>query len=342
MAAFFPKKHKKTLISMIDCILSFSVAKKKDNGEDWEAHALNTEAAFFGVFDGCGGSGAQTCPRFHGKTEAYIASRVTAEAFQEWFELGCEDGEWSAEAVKDRTVQYLTEANESVGEASVLMGGIKKKFPTTAAVGICYLQDGKPVLDYYWAGDSRVYLLNADGLAQLTEDDLGDIDAMENLRADGILTNVCSLSKDFEIHTGRVSLDKPAIVFAATDGCFGYLSTPMEFEFMLLRTLMNSDCVSADHAGVSSSYLEDQATEPRTGWMECLREQIEEVAGDDYSISGYAINFGGWQDMRKTLIPRANEMFNHYIEGLDKKSYEEKLALWEEYKGSYYRMVSRP
>ena len=196
-------------------------------------------------------------------------------------------------------------------------------------------------VDLYWAGDSRVYLLTPQGLAQLTEDDLGGIDAMENLTDDGVLTNMISLSKVFEIHTGHVSMDRPGFIFAATDGCFGYLSTPMEFEYLLLETMLNSDCVSTDNSGVSDAWMTRLAEKIRLGWQEKLSEEIGKIAGDDYTISGYAIGFSSFEEMKKAFIGRANILYSQYISGLNEKSYDEKYALWKQYKENYHRNICR-
>ena len=327
------KREKIDLLDLIDCCISLTVEKKRDCGEDSEKHSFNIDEAFFGVFDGCGGAGAQPCPKCRGKTEAYIASRVVADSFQEWFENREESTVRDADTLKELVVGYLNECNKQVGEKSLLVGGIKKKFPTTAAAGICRPGTDSVEVDFYWAGDSRVYLLNDQGLAQLTEDDLGGIDAMEKLTDDGVLTNVISLSKDFTIHTGHISMDRPGIVFAATDGCFGYLSTPMEFEFLLLKTMLEADCISL------SSDNDTKAGGRKKGWQEKITEVIGKIAGDDYTLSGYAIGFGSFEEMKKRFVPRANYLYSNYIAGLENKSYEEKITLWEKYRSDYYRLL---
>ena len=323
---------KQTRMDMLDAIdhgISFCVEKKKNNGEDCEKHALNGEAAFFGVFDGMGGAGAKSCPRFDGKTEAYIASRVTGDAFVRWFENGCETGRWQPETLKSRLVSELEDCRAAVGERSMLVGGIKKEFPTTAAAGICRIGDRRIEIELFWAGDSRVYLLNTQGLAQLTEDDLGGIDAMENLRSDGALTNMVNLTQDFTIHRAHLSMDRPGVIFAASDGCFGYLSTPMEFEYLLLETMMSSNRVRSVPGG------------PGDSWTDNLISAIGEVAGDDYSLSGYSIGFGPFGEMKKAFSPRARELYGSFIAPLKNADYQRKLELWHQYEGNYHRMLNR-
>ncbi len=329
------------MISLINYCAFFSAEKKRDNGEDSGAYSINRDAAFCGVFDGCGGAGAQIS-KCKGKTEAYLASRAAADTFLAWFNAGDPRVGWDAGALKKKLVDKLTEVKEKYGEKSMLIGGIRKKLPTTAAAAICRRGQKSIEIDVYWAGDSRVYLLTPEGLAQLTEDDLGGIDAMQNLSDDGVLTNMINLTRDFTIHTGHVSLDRPGIIFAATDGCFGYFRTPMEFEYLLLETMLQADCVSSDPTGVDPVWHERMAGRILTGWAQTLWEKIGKVAGDDYTISGFAIGFDSFQSQKKAFVARANELYARYINGIDGKNHEELLAMWQEYKESYHRFLCRP
>ena len=335
MAAKQGKETERDMISLIDFHTAFTVAKKAGRGEDAFKYSYNRDEAFFGVFDGCGGAGSQLCPKYEGKTEAYIASRNTADAFQTWFEQTEAGAARTAETAKQQIVADLRRCDELVGQKSMLIGGIRKKFPTTAAVGICRVIGDKLAVDYYWAGDSRVYLLNDQGLAQLSEDDLGGIDAMDNLTDDGILQNLISLSRDFTIHSGRIFLDRPGFVFAATDGCFGYLSTPMEFEYVLLEAILAADCISTGSNTEGSS-----RNDRRIGFEERLRERMAD-AGDDVSFCGYAIGFGSLQRMKTMLRPRANELYQSVISRLGGMSREEKKALWMSYRDNYHRLIHR-
>lgn len=310
------------MISLTDFPFFFCEEKKKENGEDSFVYALQEAAALVGVFDGCGGAGAAKYAALDNKTGAYLASRATAAAYLHWFEELAEDAEPDLRALKERILQYLRLCEKQTGqEESKLMGSISKKLPTTAAVVLCRPGRGSIRVQAQWAGDSRVYLLDADGLAQLTEDDLGGIDAMQNLSRDGALTNVISLSKDFSIHTADLSMGRPGLVFAATDGCFGYLSTPMEFEYMLLRTL--------------------QESQNAMGWERAIIEAIGKVAGDDYTISGLSLGFGSFDHLKQSLAARTAMVYKTYIHGLDNCSREEKLKLWEHYQIGYHRLLTK-
>lgn len=311
------------LMEITDFLFSFCGEKKPDNGEDSFVYALNEKRALVGVFDGCGGSGASQYAAAKGKTGAYLASRATSAAWMEWFEL-LEDGrEPDPEELKSLILRNLKlcEANAGEDSGSKLLGRMSKKLPTTAAAALCRPGRGYVDVLLHWAGDSRVYLLDAKGLAQLTEDDLGGIDAMRNLSEDGVLTNVISLTRNFDIHSARLSLSGPTLLFASTDGCFGYLSTPMEFEYLLLQTLQN-------------------ASSPEE-WEKALFKRIGDIAGDDYTISGISLYAGSFDNLKRQLAARSSQVYRDYIRGLDSCSREEKFQLWEHYKDNYHRLLSR-
>lgn len=302
----------------VGCAVFVSKEKIPNNGEDAYVYAINPSSALVGVFDGLGGAGAKRYSKCGGKTGAYLASRIAAGTILNWFSsFSAQDNEHSAESIKQALKEAMQFSYDAVGEASGIGGSMVKVFPTTAAFAICSQANNDLHIDCYWAGDSRVYLLNEDGLSQLSADDLTVPDAMENLYKDGVMTNIISKSKDFTIHHGEMRLDKPGILFSATDGCFGYVSTPMEFENILLNSMMKSDSVD--------------------GWEQNLSREIGMVAGDDYTLCGLILDFPSFESMKKQLIPRSNFLHRKFLAQIERLGREEKNALWEIYKKDYYR-----
>ena len=63
---------------------------------------------------------------------------------------------------------------------------------------------------------------------------------MTNLRQDSVISNAMSADTAFVINHHQMSLPRPFLIIAATDGCFGYLPSPMHFEWLLLSTLRDA------------------------------------------------------------------------------------------------------
>jgi len=143
---------------------------------------------------------------------------------------------------------------------------------------------------------------------------------MENLSADGALTNVVSLSGPFVIHSKEIDISCPCILFAATDGCFGYLSSPMEFENMLLNTLLSSESI------------ED--------WENKIAVFLNGVSGDDFSLCGLIIGYGSFNTLKMNFAEREKKLCAEYIDDIATKSLEEKRHLWKKYSSTYSRYLT--
>lgn len=309
-------------LDKVDCFIEIYKEKIPDNGEDAYLYSGNSSDAVIGAFDGCGGAGAKRHTKLQGKTSAYAASRIVSGTIKDWFaEYDKTNSVDPCTAMKQRISQNLQACDRVVGEESKLVSPMVKRFPTTAAIALLQDENGKVLVDYFWAGDSRVYLLDSEGLAQLSCDDLPNPDALENLYNDGVMTNLISRSKEYTIHQDRLTLEKPGIVFAATDGCFGYVSSPMEFEYLLLETLLASKSVRE--------------------WEENLTKKFGRVAGDDYTLSGIALNYGSFQKMRSSFIVRGNALYRDYIDGIHCIDKNQKMLLWNKYKQGYYRFLAK-
>ena len=87
--------------------------------------------------------------------------------------------------------------------------------------------------------------VRARGARQLTTDDLRDPgDALANLRRDSVVSNAMSADTEFHVNYRQVELQAPFLVVCATDGCFGYLPTPMHFEHLVLEPLTRRPAAS--------------------------------------------------------------------------------------------------
>ena len=299
-----------------------------EHGEDNYCYTFCDDAGLMGAFDGCGGAGARKHKCYCDNTEAYMASRICAGAFYDAFR---------AAFPCDHSADYLTESlfapaveerlaycapPKSVNEP-VVLGSMVRTLPTTAAVALMrYEKDGTVSVSAIWAGDSRVYILDRDGLHQLTCDDTSVPDPMDTLYEDGVLRNLLSYGKKPKLHCNTVRLQPPFSVLTATDGCFGYLSTPMEFEGLLLETMLNAE-------------TPDQ-------WEKGLEYAIGRVSGDDYTLCLSAIGYDNLAQMQTEAAARLETLRRNYLEQVSRLPVDDRqsrVVLWEHYKNDYLKYI---
>ncbi len=302
---------------------------KEKNGEDSYAFSVNDRYGMVSVFDGCGGIGSRKYAEFDYKTGAYISSRVSGEVFDRWFNEFSLKGNSTlskatlpkiCEEIRVSVTEKLKDV-ESNTESTMIKGALTKSFPSTASIALFSRKDKDSVaIGYIWAGDSRGYVLTANGMNQITKDDIEvECDAMENLTNDSKLTNMLCASGDFRLNSKFVTLSGPGIIITATDGCFGYFSTPMEVEYMIIESLMNSKSVNE--------------------WKENIHSYIKRFTGDDYTMGIAVLGYKNFKGIKDSYIKRYNYLTEKYMSKLPKASDEEKLKLWNEYKASYDRSV---
>jgi serine/threonine protein phosphatase PrpC len=287
---------------------AFNLAKIPDQGEDSDPIVRDgPDLGLVGVFDGMGGAGGTVYETPGGsRTGAYIASRVARDVVERRM-LDLLEPDWhlnGAAAAEDlqRSVRQALEERlaELKAPASRLRSKLLRALPTTMAVIALQrtARGGSTWANHvFWAGDSRAYVLTAGGVAQLSTDDLRDPgDALANLRRDSVVSNAMSADTDFHVSYRRVELEAPFLLVAATDGCFGYVPTPMHFEHLLLRGLMGARSPQA--------------------WSSALQTAISAIAGDDaaMAVMGVGTDLKGFQSL---LAPRLAELERTFIGPLD-------------------------
>lgn len=327
--------------------MSFYLEQVAGEGEDAEPLVLvGYERSLLGVFDGLGGAGGTVYDTPGGRhTGAWFASRlardVVAGHMPEVVGAGPKiDGERTARLLAERLRKALVErlAEFDVPRSS-LRSKLLKALPSTMAVAYL-VRDGAGgyACHCFWAGDSRLYVIDPlAGAQQLTTDDLrSDNDAMANLLDDSVMDNCLSADTEFVVHHRRVDLHPPFIALAASDGCFGYVASPMHFEHLVLSGL-------------------DGASSP-DGWREALRAAVQAVAGDDATLALLAVG-GDLAELKGAYRARLDTLRTTYIEPMEEverqlrsaqqqaSELEQRRAtlraeLWSRYKPDYERHLA--
>jgi hypothetical protein len=321
----------------------FNLGKIPDQGEDSDPILRGgPDLALLAVFDGMGGAGGTVYETPDGpRTGAYLASRIARDVVEQRMVQRLEpqwrlDGRATAEDLRDSVKEALM---ARLAELNAPKSGLRSKLlralPTTMA--LVALQRRATDSDRWlahvlWAGDSRAYVFEPDGARQLTTDDLRDPgDAMANLRHDSIVGNAMSADTDFHVSYRRIELHAPFIVVGATDGCFGYLPSPMHFEHLLLRHLLTAD--------------------DATSWSAAVQDDIVAVTGDDAAMATLAIG-AGLEELKALYAARAEELREQLIRPIDEsvaavadaetalaaarqQEAATTAAVWERYKPGY-------
>jgi Protein phosphatase 2C len=289
-------------------LLSLYSEKRAGRGEDCEpvARRINSTTWAAWVCDGLGGAGATPVQTVAGVyTSAYVASRLVGETVGTVLtdfvaskvpqpvaggDARKEPGEWLRDRLAERLRCELRAYYDQAGLGSGrIRGGTIRPLPTTLALGLVRAVGGDRLeVDVMWAGDSRIYLLQPDrGLRQVTIDDLkSGGDAMRNLHDDAPMSNLLSADGNFTVNFSHLSVQAPVVVIAATDGCFGYLSTPAHFEALLLDAMRTA--LSRSREAVGRRDADAWAL-----WRDELQARIVEVTGDDATLGAICL---GWPD----------------------------------------------
>ncbi len=320
--------------------IHFYTEKKEGHGEDAPPLLMiNRNCCAVSVFDGMGGAGAATCESEYGKdyTKAYVASRIVASAVELYLANHLSTDDIMIEDLKAVITRRLEEEQDKYPPQtrSILRSKLVREYPTTMAlVTLAESEDGICV-NSYWAGDSHCYLWTKNGFFQISKDDLEeDNDPMENLRNDSAISNCICADRDFQINHKQINLSKePVVIISATDGCFGYLSTPMHFEDLLKRCLRQA--------------------KDEEDWKDRVMKRIQEVTGDDTSLSIIGVGFESFGKFKNIMtsksfpwVVKIREIESNIAsqkEKLAKMQNEYERAIkcgWENYKQKYMRYLN--
>jgi len=266
--------------------------KRQGRGEDAEPLALfhwPSRRGLLAVFDGSGGSGssvARTDRLGRKQTGAWVGARVARLGVESWFaEAVLHGGPDTPERLHDHLRRVQEAARPQ--QRSKIVGSMRRELPTTMAAIQYEVQGDGVMLRPLWAGDSRAYELDpATGLAALTRDHTEETDALAQLRQDPPMTNVICADRDFVLDTQLRSARLPCVLLCATDGFFGYVRTPADFEYVVLTTLMES------------------RTEGE--WAERLARRVERYTGDDASLALVALGYPDFAALRNAFAQRCD------------------------------------
>ncbi|MEU9097821.1 serine/threonine protein phosphatase [Streptomyces sp. NPDC048361] len=273
-------------------VWSERVPERGEDAEPFVAHHWETRQGLLAVFDGSGGAGsapAWQSPAGSPRTGAWVGARVARLATDCWFrEVALDAEQAEPESLHGYLEYFLSKAPQ---RRSKIGGTMRRQLPTTLA-GVHYrLRDDESVeLQPLWAGDSRAYTLHPrDGLQVLTRDHTRESDALELLRSDPPMTNLVCADRAFVVDAQRLApFPLPLVLVAATDGFFGYVNTPGDFEAVLLETL--------------------QRAADEQEWADLVCREVRGYTADDASLALVALGHQSFAALRDLYAPRLVEL----------------------------------
>ncbi|NUT95939.1 MAG: serine/threonine protein phosphatase [Saccharothrix sp.] len=295
-----------------------------DHGEDADPLVLyqrSTGHGMVSVFDGVGGAGRTTAGRTTDgriRTQAWVASRRVRALVEEWFVRPSDVG--LGEHIVDRLPTPATGRTR-------MRGTIQRDFPTTVAGLEFVVEEHEVRWHALWAGDSRCYVAEpAYGLQQLSRDDTDLSDALELLVQDPPMTNMASAGRAFALNRWTGSAPLPCLLVCATDGFFGYVTTPALFEHVLWDTLVRSHDV--------------------VHWASQLAERVRGYTGDDASLAVVALGFSEFAQLRSAFRHRAAQLDSEHAHVMNGVPDGDHAALvvarehsWRRYRPTYERRL---
>lgn len=299
---------------------------RKALGEDNWAYGFCEDSGIIAVFDGCGGSGARKHDDYNNHSEAFMAARLCSgalyECIQQHFPVNISPDVFARQIVEPYLTDVIKANIPTEKTNSIKIKGMRT-LPSTMAAALIRMERGKELsVSPIWAGDSRVYILDSTGLSQLTIDDSNQPDPMEGLYDDGTLTNVICVDKPVHLNCSTFIIKPPFIVIAATDGCFGYVSSPMEFEGMILHTMLESSSIAQ--------------------WEDNLKKLIASYAGDDHTLCLASFGYGSFVTIQQTFQNRYNYLRKNYLETVWATPWEDRdtrRSLWTSYRRNYMKYI---
>jgi len=302
-------------------------------GEDAEPLMLYhrpSMAGLLGVLDGSGGSGsgsAWTDPAGVPHSGAWVGSRLARLGAESWFATQFEG---TVESPRFTGPDDLAEQLRTVlrilpdPSRSKIQGDMLRRLPTTMAlIRYHHLPQGLLWAQSLWAGDSRGYCLRPDqGLQPLTRDHTVETDALAQLTQDPPVTNVLCADRRFRVERHHLRMLLPVVLLCATDGFFGYLQTPADFERLLLDTLASAD-------------------DPQH-WGELLTAQVKGYTADDASLSLVCLGYRDFAQLRDSFAVRTEDV-RRLLAGRPDPGRQQHLdwrqRMWDLYRSGYEAMM---
>lgn len=280
---------------------------------------------YAGVFDGISNLGKRTYPKAENHTGAWIASKSSAKLCDYYLQNNTLT---FSQSDSGRLERYLYNEMKKInvsasGENDFLYGGSSDvSLPASMAIfAVRQISKNKVDCEILQNGNARGYILDKNGVAQLTKDDTDkDRDALESLSAEESLKNYINADRRFSISYQKISVSLPCIFIVSSHGGYSGFQSPMDFEGEVLRALLECD-------------------DKPLNWKNDLNKCISKTSKEDYSIAIAAFGYDTFSDVKKHFVSRYKDLASEYL--IPEMEADSKILkrIWKKYSTSYYRMI---
>ena len=245
------------------------------------------------------------------RTSAFWASRIVIPRFVYYWKKEGHDIEKARAFVIQGMEKVAKELHLVKSEQSD-----KGLLPTTfVAISIEKEEKDKISFDVYWAGDSRAYYFNPNGMRLLSKD---------NEDASGSITNLFVIKEGMnpKIFSKHYELPKPCALLVCSDGLFDI-------------------CNNIQFEGNFLALIEDKNINSLQEFSEALAAWYRPRKSDDCTLSMKVFGYGSFREMKYAYKDRCEFVFDlfkkHYI-------YQDALAIRKDksvYDNNFRRLVVR-
>ena len=286
---------------MTEFPFQFQLSNKGDECEDAPL-PLVADERFSIVCDGLGGDGMTLVTKRENMlspsethTSAYFGSRMVAECVADYYKRNYDklyedvfrDGnpKEKTDPIKDfvtnlkSAIQKKLDGaakNTGVWKMAPVSGKQFKKFPTTLSSALYFPVEQNLYALLIWAGDSRTYVLSANGLQVLTQDDADSEPG--SMTSSSTMNNCICAERPFHLNFALYDFNSPAFLFCCTDGCTDQWPSPLHFEWLLMNILFQ--------------YIPDDCEPGQVGqtFADQVRDNLYQRIYDDTTMAGLAVN----------------------------------------------------
>jgi len=185
-----------------------------------------------------------------GVSSSHSASFASKTVTQIIFDILKNSEEFSEELMK----KAIEKANEKMKNLLTLLGN--KKAPKKAETTVVAVMRKNAEVITGWVGDSRAYAVGKNKVIQITEDDswcnkvvkagLMTMDEAKKNNKSHIITQCLGMSREVDIHTNKINLEKDYGLIVCTDGLYNMIKIlpiqwdmPANIEAWFLVSLAN-------------------------------------------------------------------------------------------------------